>query len=210
MTDQSENDHSGYSEPNSGEHTGDSPDTQGPSEDTQSPSSELAGEETVKSAPGGSEASSEDSPSKLPGEIPLTVWDVLRGPFDRSDVRLIDVQVDPKHGRGLARPVASEDALITRLNTVLGPEGWSVEYSTEGPEACRCRLYIGSAFRDAIAEGTGRLDTCLQALRLAAREFGIGVGLHGPPNIYIEKDENGNVTNFDQIIEDLREVGTVR
>ena len=210
MTDQSDDKQSKQDESDSRENTEDSPDTQEPTEKTQSPSFELEGKETAASAPEEPEAPSEEAPSKLPGEIPFTVWDALRGPFDRCDVRLLDVQTDPKHGRGLARPVVSEDALISRLNTVLGPEGWSVEFTTEGPETCRCRLYIGSAFRDAIAEGSGRLDTCLQALRLAAREFGIGIGLHGPPNIYVERGEEGRITNFDQIIDDLREVGAVR
>ena len=210
MTDQSDDNHSKQDESDSRENTENSQDTQDPSGKTQSPSFELEGEKTAASAGKEPEGPSAEAPSKLPGEIPFTVWDVLRGPFDRCDVRLVDVQMDAKYGRGLARPVVSEDALISRLNTVLGPEGWSVEFTTEGPEVCRCRLYIGSAFRDAIAEGTGRLDTCLMALRLAAREFGIGIGLHGPPNIYVERGEDGGIANFDEIIDDLRKEGTVR
>lgn len=152
----------------------------------------------------------EESPSRRPGQFSPEVWSALQSPFDPSAVKLVDLQLDTKYKRGLARPVVSESALLRRLNGILGPEGWSVEFTPEGPETCRCRLHVGSAFRDAIAEGTGRLDTCLQAFRLAAREFGIAAGLHGPPNIYVEKDENDNITNFDQIIEDLREAGAVR
>lgn len=156
------------------------------------------------------EESEGTDPSNLPGEIPLGVWSMLQAPFDQSDVQLDDVQVDSKNGRGLGRPVVDESALISRLNRILGPEGWSLEFSDEGAGTYHCRLHIGSAFRDGIAQGRSPLASCLQALRVAMRGFGIGVGLHGPPNIYVEKDAQGHISNFQEIISELADLGAVK
>lgn len=179
---------------------------------------EESAEKTPNASPGpaeGSEAGPVTEPSEVHGDdisghLPPELWSTLRGPFDPSDVRLINIRTDTKYGRGLAQPVVKESALIHRLNETLGPEGWSVEFHREGSQEYRCRLHIGSAFRDAIAEEGEHLDSCLQALRLAARQFGIAAGLHGPPDIYVEKDEDGNIKNFDQIIEELRDAGAVK
>jgi len=149
-------------------------------------------------------------PSDFPGDIPMGVWSMLQAPFDESDVELNDVQVDSKNGRGLGRPVVDESALISRLNRILGPEGWSLEFSDEGAGTYHCRLHIGSAFRDGIAQGTSPLASCVQALRVAMRSFGIGVGLHGPPNIYVETDDQGHISNLPQIISELEDLGAVK
>ncbi|WP_022836929.1 hypothetical protein [Salisaeta longa] len=142
--------------------------------------------------------------------LPPGVWKLLQAPFKRDDVVFRDMQIDSSVGRGLCRPVIDEFALFDRFNTVLGPENWSLSFSHETENIYRCRLTIGTAHRDGMARAIDPLEACLSAVRKAMLLFGIGVGLHGPPDIYVERASGGQILNAEDILNDLASIGAIR
>lgn len=143
------------------------------------------------------------------GEIPLGVWSVLQAPFDASDVVFREIKSDDK-GRGVCRPKLRDGALVSRLNRALGPEAWSLEFSCEESRVYRCRLHIGNSFRDGIARNDEPIRACMDALLIAMYAYGIGVGLHGPIDLFIEREVDTRVKNTDELLADLRDMGTIR
>ena len=115
--------------------------------------------------------------------LSTAVWERLRAPFRFDDLIFVDVLVDAHQGLGTARPTLRVAALLERLDHVLGPGGWDVDFEgatgRAAGHAVRCRLRVGAVRRAGLAEAPDIATAVADALRQAAALFGIGRGLGG-------------------------------
>lgn len=123
------------------------------------------------------------SPHEATSGIPEDIWTLLTEPFDDENddyvTYLIESHVREGTSRtGIWRKIPNPDRIRERLDTILGPEHWSmhmdVQRGIRRPYLCTCRLTIGAAIRTGIARAAS-LDFVQEiALANAAMFFGIG------------------------------------
>jgi hypothetical protein len=123
------------------------------------------------------------------------VWDRLRAPFRFDDLLFTDLYVDAYQGLGTSRPTLRASSLLHRLDDVLGPGGWDVDFCVgpagPGGHAVRCRLRVGAVHRTGLAEAPDLTTAGADALRRAAGLFGIGRGVSGTDILAVSTDETG-------------------
>jgi hypothetical protein len=76
--------------------------------------------------------------------------------------------------RALVVPYLQKVAVTERLDGVVGPAGWEAIYTPVGADALLCRLELCGLARESHGQGRDRWSQEANALKRAAREFGLG------------------------------------
>lgn len=105
-------------------------------------------------------------------------WHKLAEPFQVGLVQWrVEALSKDKH-QALVVPYVDVAAVLERLDTVVGIEGWQDQYevisSETKPIAVKCRLSILEISKEDVGEGQGFKAAFADALRRAALKFGIG------------------------------------
>lgn len=121
----------------------------------------------------------------LPVETFREAAPYLRRPFTAQAVKFKVQATWPKSEPHTALVVPYIDArlVIDRLNTVI-PNEWTARYERDG-QAMWCYLEVGHIVRCDIGEGTGKALVS-DALKRAAKHFGIGVSLNAMPKLTLK------------------------
>ena len=138
---------------------------------------------STQQTPSGRSHSTDPSAQETASGIPEDIWTLLTEPFgeetDDYVTYLLESHVREGQTRtGIWRKIPNPDRIRERLDTILGPEQWSmhmdVQRGVRRPYLCTCRLMIGAATRTGIARAAS-LDFVQEiALANAAMFFGIG------------------------------------
>ena len=150
-----------------------------------------------------------------PRALAPDAWERLRRPFRFDEVELVDIRVDAGARRGTATPVATTDALLARLDEVVGPGGWSVRFDPAGgshtatAKATVAIAGFDGAIRDGFGHGPSLQAACGAALRTALRLFGIGRGLHGEATLAVDVDDAGAILNAESLRDAMEAAGVV-
>lgn len=132
-----------------------------------------------------------------------SVQEKLAAPFplEEVEVKVQSLSRDKKR----AQVVAYVDArtILDRLDSVVGPEGWSDSYEVlsdaqvrNGDTTARlvevkCRLTILGTTKEDVGEGDTLKAAFSDALKRAAVKFGIGRYLYRLPKVWVDVDEYG-------------------
>ena len=152
--------------------------------------------DTTSPLKGMPEATLPDPPAReevAPAAEPLTLNAIhgkLCKPFAASLVELKPGAVTQDRKRALGMPFVDSRAYQTRLDRVVGPEGWAVEYRPLSDRAVLCRLTILSVTREDVGEcnasdENAATSAVAQSFKRACAAFGLGrylyslVGLWG-------------------------------
>ncbi|RDI96561.1 DNA repair protein Rad52 [Meiothermus sp. QL-1] len=105
------------------------------------------------------------------------VWAMLCEPFAEEALgwRIEGFSRDRK--RALVARCATVEAVLERLDEVVGPQGWQDSYEllpSKERHAVKCRLTILGVSKEALGEGETLQAAFADALRQAAAKFGIG------------------------------------
>lgn len=127
------------------------------------------------------------------------VWQRLRRPFDGCDLEFVDRISGINSRHEIGRVQLQDTALARRLDEVVGPTGWRLEYDHLGDDLIRCRLTIGEITRDGLGRAADYNEASKMALQDAAAHFGIGAGLRRPIFMFLEKGADGKIKNMKQL-----------
>ncbi|RIH88049.1 Single-stranded DNA-binding protein DdrA [Meiothermus luteus] len=113
------------------------------------------------------------------------LWQMLGDPFPPEDLgwRVEAVSKDGK--RVLLARCVDAQAVMDRLDEVVGPQGWQDRYEllqapgAGGRYAVKCRLTIQGVSKEDVGEGESLQAAFADALRQAALKFGVGRFLAG-------------------------------
>jgi hypothetical protein len=110
-------------------------------------------------------------------DLELIQAELLR-PFAAEAVEfMVQATVGGGNGRperALVVPYLQKVAVSERLDLVVGPGGWQATYTPVGAEALLCRLELCGFVRESHGQGRDRWAQEANALKRAAREFGLG------------------------------------
>lgn len=128
---------------------------------------------------------------------PLTLSAVhskLCKPFARALVELKPGAITQDKSRALSMPFVDSRAYQTRLDRVVGPEGWSVEYRPLSDRAVLCRLTILGVTREDVGEcnvgdENAATSAVAQSFKRACSAFGLGRYLYSLPQVWAAYDE---------------------
>lgn len=122
-------------------------------------------------------------------------WIALRIPFNVADVdfRPGATTGDKKKAIGLA--YVDKRVYEDRLDDLIGPSNWSVEYRQLGDKGIICRLTIDGIAREDVGEfATGDVASfptaVAQAFKRACSSFGLGRYLYSLPQVWAEYDND--------------------
>ena len=117
----------------------------------------------------------------------------LTAPFALDQVAIKPGATTMDKTRALALPYVDLRTYQDRLDAVVGPEGWSVEYRPTS-NGLICRLTILGVSKEDIGEASGDGDNpateaLAQAFKRACTAFGLGRFLYHLPTVWAEYDE---------------------
>lgn len=115
-------------------------------------------------------------------------------PFAQALVELKPGALTKDKARGLAMPYVDIRAYQTRLDRVVGPEGWSVSYRRLTDRAVVCRLTILGHTREDVGECDAgdenqATSAVAQAFKRACAAFGLGRYLYTLPQVWSDYDD---------------------
>jgi hypothetical protein len=119
---------------------------------------------------------------------------LLCKPFAPSLIELKPGAITGDKSRALAMPFVDSRAYQTRLDRVVGPAGWSVEYRPLSDRAVLCRLTILGVTREDVGEcnasdENAATSAVAQSFKRACSAFGLGRYLYSLPQIWAQYDE---------------------
>jgi hypothetical protein len=128
-----------------------------------------------------------------------SIYDRLTEPFAIEQIEIKPGATTKDKAKALALPYADRVAYLDRLDEVVGPENWSVEYRQISENAVFCRLTILGVVREDVGEchktdrdgqpDENRATTAVaQSFKRACNTFGIGRYLNSLPQIWAEYD----------------------
>lgn len=128
---------------------------------------------------------------------PLTlnaIHSKLCQPFARALVELKPGAVTGDKTRALSMPFVDSRAYQSRLDRVVGPEGWSVAYRPLSDRAVLCHLTILGVTREDVGEcnvndENAATSAVAQSFKRACSAFGLGRYLYSLPQIWAPYDE---------------------
>lgn len=131
-----------------------------------------------------------------PAPQPLTLTSIhakLCKPFAAALVELKPGATTQDKSRALCMPFVDSRAYQTRLDRVVGPEGWSVEYRPLSDRAVLCRLTILGVTREDVGECNANDENAAtsavaQSFKRACSAFGLGRYLYSLPQIWAAYD----------------------
>jgi hypothetical protein len=137
-----------------------------------------------------------------------SIYDRLTEPFAIEQIEIKPGATTKDKAKALALPYADRVAYLDRLDEVVGPENWSVEYRQISENAVFCRLTILGVVREDVGEchktdrdgqpDENRATTAVaQSFKRACNTFGIGRYLNSLPQIWAEYD--GQKRQFNDI-----------
>lgn len=114
-------------------------------------------------------------------------------PFAQSLIELKPGATTHDKKRALATPYVDLRAYQTRLDRIVGPAGWSVEYRAHGDRAVICRLTILGVVREDVgecspADENAATSAVAQAFKRTCAAFGLGRYLYSLPAIWGDYD----------------------
>jgi hypothetical protein len=114
-------------------------------------------------------------------------------PFAAALVELKPGATTQDKSRALCMPFVDSRAYQTRLDRVVGPEGWSVEYRPLSDRAVLCRLTILGVTREDVGECNANDENAAtsavaQSFKRACSAFGLGRYLYHLPQIWAAYD----------------------
>jgi len=114
-------------------------------------------------------------------------------PFARALIELKPGAITKDQSRALSMPFVDSRAYQTRLDRVVGPEGWSVEYRPLSDRAVLCRLTILGVTREDVGEcnasdENAATSAVAQSFKRACSAFGLGRYLYNLPQIWAAYD----------------------
>lgn len=114
-------------------------------------------------------------------------------PFAAALVELKPGATTRDQSRALCMPFVDSRAYQTRLDRVVGPEGWSVEYRPLSDRAVLCRLTILGVTREDVGEcntndENAATSAVAQSFKRACSAFGLGRYLYHLPQIWAAYD----------------------
>ena len=133
----------------------------------------------------------------------LGKWADLCRPFRYDEIELTNIRVDSQAGTGSARPIICFDALIRRLDESAGRSEWSVHFDWVDKDHIKASLNVLGATREGFGTGVDPMSACSEAIRQAARLFGIADGLHGEAKVLLVVDDHGHIMNREDIHQQL-------
>lgn len=109
----------------------------------------------------------------------LDPWTALAMPFDPAIVELKPGAVAEEKRRALALAYVDARHYQARLDAVIGPAGWNVEYRPWGDRAVICALTIAGITREDVGEAektdpNQATSAAMQAFKRACACFGLG------------------------------------
>lgn len=122
------------------------------------------------------------------------IYAQLTKPFDLADLDLKPGATSRDKAKALALPYADARVYQERLDAVVGPGGWQVEYRPFSESAVFCRLTIWGVSREDVGECHDDKDenrSCIavaQAFKRACTAFGLGRYLYSLPQVWGEFD----------------------
>lgn len=129
---------------------------------------------------------------------PITLaeaYQQLRQPFDPRLVELKPGATNQDKTRALAMPFVDMRAYFARLDRVVGPEGWSTEY-TMSERGLICRLTILGTTKSGVGDfptdpkdENPATSAEAQAFKRACAAFGLGRYLYALPLIWADYDQ---------------------
>ena len=131
-------------------------------------------------------------------ETTLTLADIyqeLTAPFAPAIIELKPGAVTKDKTRALALAYADPRAYEDRLDVVVGPDHWSVEYRPlPGGTGLICRLTILGCVREDVGEAPADdantfTSAAAQAFKRACAKFGLGRYLYHLPSVWAPYDE---------------------
>ena len=134
-----------------------------------------------------------DAPA-APAQLTLNaVHTKLCKPFAASLVELKPGAITQDKSSALAMPFVDSRAYQTRLDRVVGPEGWSVEYRPLSDRAVLCRLTILGVTREDVGEcnvgdENAATSAVAQSFKRACSAFGLGRYLYSLKQIWSQYD----------------------
>jgi hypothetical protein len=140
-------------------------------------------------------ALAEDVREKLSAS-PTTLRDAaaaLTAPFSLDQVAIKPGATTKDKTRALALPYVDLRTYQDRLDAVVGPEGWSVEYRPTG-NSLICRLTVLGISKEDIGEPSSDGDNpateaLAQSFKRACTAFGLGRYLYHLPTVWADYDE---------------------
>jgi hypothetical protein len=129
-----------------------------------------------------------------PPAAPLTLNAIhakLCKPFAAALVELKPGATTQDKSRALCMPFVDSRAYQTRLDRVVGPEGWSVEYRPLSDRAVLCRLTILGVTREDVgecnqADENAATSAVAQSFKRACSAFGLGRYLYSLPGVWAD------------------------
>lgn len=127
---------------------------------------------------------------------PLTlnaIHSKLCKPFAAALVELKPGATTKDQSRALCMPFVDSRAYQTRLDRVVGPEGWSVEYRPLSDRAVLCRLTVLGVTREDVGEcntsdENASTSAVAQSFKRACSAFGLGRYLYNLPQVWAAYD----------------------
>jgi hypothetical protein len=128
-----------------------------------------------------------------------SLYNQLTEPFSIEEIEIKPGATTKDKAKALALPYADRTAYQDRLDRVVGPGGWSVEYRQISENSVFCRLTILGVVREDVGEchktdregqpDENRATTAVaQSFKRACNAFGIGRYLNSLPQIWAEYD----------------------
>src|SRR5690242_5855843 len=128
----------------------------------------------------------EPAPAVGPGELPSPPsaaisgdpWTLLAAPFPRDVVEIKPGAVAEEKKRALALAYVDARHYQARLDSVVGPAGWNVEYRPLSDRAVLCRLTVLGIVREDVGEEATNdpnqaTSAAMQAFKRACAAFGL-------------------------------------
>lgn len=130
---------------------------------------------------------------EIAGRAPRTLAQAqaaLAAPFPLALVELKPGATTQDKSRALALPYVDLRAYQDRLDEVVGPEGWSVEYRQLG-KSLICRLTVLGVVREDVGEPSAdgsnpATEALAQAFKRACSAFGLGRYLYSLPKVWAD------------------------
>ena len=135
-----------------------------------------------------------DSEPTTPAPLTLNaIHCKLCKPFAAALVELKPGATTQDKSRALCMPFVDSRAYQTRLDRVVGPEGWSVEYRPLSDRAVLCRLTILGVTREDVGECNANDENAAtsavaQSFKRACSAFGLGRYLYSLPQVWAAYD----------------------
>lgn len=128
-------------------------------------------------------------------------WDLLRRPFHPADVDFRPGATTKDKVKAIGLAYVDKRVYEDRLDEVVGPENWAVEYRHLGDTGIICRLTISGIVREDVGEfakdDVSSFPTAVaQAFKRACSSFGLGRYLYSLPQVWAEYDADRR--NFTQ------------